>query len=411
MEKREVNISRRIAVLACRNLSNQLSKMNGFLNFNHIRVHVVDEGKLYEAIWAICRGEPAEMHRQEIDSTVAIHSRKPLTHTVDKASTLMRSIEASVEARSCQKKLVTLFAAEEYLRVAYDYDCSNGGTKAQQAAFNILTEMFSPRFMKNFILKGRPQVDPVVKSRLYDKAFDRRYAFSNEMDIRTMAHDRYLSKYFSRDDFFLKPKRRGLFQYKTEAVTLLPRPMEDEIDIKLFRKLNVMEYADMPLHHKQRKVVNLNARCRDIFECPVRVLPSKAKYLQIELKTKHSYIMSYYNNGLRVGMNRKETAEYYLRKEAEMYQSIWHTDESVYCDGETITLHTGIDIPIPEGQAPYEVLHRVNAVYAALFGFTPDDVETGMKWSDKSVRKAYTDEGMANYRFAVTGARMSGILR
>lgn len=409
MDKSASNIATRIAELACRNLAAKLCRVNDIRNYSVIRVRVVNRDALLEAVWAVCRGAQIGSQAKKIADSVAVTSKRKLQHTVNKRAVLAESVAASVEARSCQKKLVTLFAAEEYLRVAYDYDRDSPERSASRTAVQALAAMHSDRFLDNFILKGRPQVDPGVKARLADKAFDRRYAFSSELDIRSVAHDKYMSKLFTRDDFFLSKKNA-----RARTVNNVPvgsHQSTDEIDIKLFRRLNVMEFAEMPLHNKRRKLVNLNARSRDIFECPVPVLPSKQRFLLIELRTKRSYIYSCYNNGLRVGMNRKETAEYYMRREAEMYQEIWHTDESIYCDGETVTLHTGMTFPVPEGRAPYEVLHEINAVYAALFGFTADDASSCGSWASRSARQAYTDEGLANYRYAVTNARLSGVLR
>lgn len=413
MNRLENNVSARIAELACRNLASKLCRVNDIRNYSVIRVRILDREGLLEAIWRVCRGGSVDGEAEAIANAVAVTSKRKLAHTVNKKAVMAESVAASVAARSAQSRLATLFAVEEYLRVAYDYDQETGGTGAMSLALDSVRKLYSGKMLYDFILRGRPQVDPGAKARLADRAFDRRYAFSSEMDVRSMAHKRYVSKFLPRDDFFLK-KSAGPVDKARTASSRVPVPTVQpvgEIDIRLFRRLNVMEYAEMPLHNKRRKLVNLNARSRDLFECPVPVLPAKQRFLSIELRTKRSYIYSCYANGLRVGMNGKETAEYYMLREAEMYQEIWHTDESVYCDGETITLHTGTVLQVPPDRAPYEILHEANAVYAALFGFTPDDAASAGSWQWRSARQAYTDEGLANYRYAVVNARLSGVLR
>ena len=48
-------------------------------------------------------------------------------------------------------------------------------------------------------------------------------------------------------------------------------------------------------------------------------------------------------------------------------------------------------------------------MYASLFGFTADDMQGN--WLYDSIRRAYTDEGVANYRLALINAREKGKVR
>ena len=59
-----------------------------------------------------------------------------------------------------------------------------------------------------------------------------------------------------------------------------------------------------------------------------------------------------------------------------------------------------------------QFFHKVNTTYAALFGFRDrEDSRGGREWLYDAIRKAYTDEGMADYRLAMIDAKLSGKLK
>ena len=92
-----------------------------------------------------------------------------------------------------------------------------------------------------------------------------------------------------------------------------------------------------------------------------------------------------------------------------MYQYIWQTSGAVYSRDGSIYFPDGRAIAIPSAMSDYEFFHKINTVYAALFGFTSDDAVGGSNWLIDSIRSAYTDEGNALYRLAVIDERTKHI--
>ena len=100
--------------------------------------------------------------------------------------------------------------------------------------------------------------------------------------------------------------------------------------------------------------------------------------------------------------------DYYYQQEMKMYQHMWGTEELVYIKGGRMYFPNGTSIVVPHNTEPWSLLHKVNATYGSLFGYTSDDAEGGSNWLYDSIRCAYTDEGLAEYRLAMIDARLKG---
>jgi hypothetical protein len=162
----------------------------------------------------------------------------------------------------------------------------------------------------------------------------------------------------------------------------------------------------MPLQKRRRRFVNLQSKNRDVELCPERNLSIKRQFSQIEATTKHTYIMNYFNDHIGSAEDRRL---YYFDQEAWMYKYIWQIEGNIYSQAGNIYLPDGKALSIPDSMTDYEFFHRVNTVYAALFGFTDSDVVGGNNWLIDSIRKAYTDEGNALYRLSIIDKRLEAI--
>ena len=174
----------------------------------------------------------------------------------------------------------------------------------------------------------------------------------------------------------------------------------------IIAQLYQTSFANIPLQKRRRRFVNLKSKNRDVEICPENALGVKRQFSQIEATTKHTYIMNYFNDNMQLGSDR---SSYYFEQEAWMYKYMWQTDGIIYAQSGNIYLPDGTAIAIPDSMTDYEFFHRINTVYAALFGFTPEDAVGGANWLIDSIRSAYTDEGNALYRLTVIDKRLENI--
>jgi hypothetical protein len=103
-----------------------------------------------------------------------------------------------------------------------------------------------------------------------------------------------------------------------------------------------------------------------------------------------------------------DTNRQFFNFEANMYRKLWNIDKPIVYRNGKLIFPDGAIAAVENGKLPFETLHKINAIYAALFGFGPDDISNPTDWLYNSIRAAYTDEGNAMYRMAMIEARLKG---
>lgn len=422
MDKKMENVCLRVTKLACVRVAEHLAGINGLKDASEIKIRVKDRDALMQIVAAIIQKGHSEQYQDRIEAVLSVKSAAKLKHDVNWVRIFLQNVDACRDARVCQKRILDLLAAEQYLLAAYEYDVKHRSSKAMQLAKKVVIRLHSERFLEGFPLFGKPKIDAGLKSSLSKRAFDTWYSYTSSESVIAMAKNRYLSVYRNRKDFFLTgaaPESQGLqnrtaARHAVQAKAVIPVPekeAEPVMDMRLLEYLYGTGFADMPLKGKRRKFVNLAVRSKDVRDMPRRMLVTKKRFLTIESLTKHSYIYGFYEDHIKGVLTGEAVFQYYLQKEAEMYQVIRYMQDNINLDRNIFYFPDGVSLQIPAGQTAYDFLHKVNTIYAALFGFSQEDSRGGGMWLEDSVRSAYTDEGVADYRLGIVAARLSGQMR
>lgn len=408
MKEKEKNIALKVARLACRNLAAELAWVNGMKTAAGIHILVKGKDRLLQATWDVMHGVAAKDRYDVVRRSVQVRTAKPLAHSVDAARVFLQSVEFSSDARVCQRRLLDVWPAARLLQAAYEFDSVREGSRAVESARRTVQSVCGARFLENFTFVGRPDVDPRLRDDLIRRAFDSRFAFTSQATIRSMAESRYQQIYLSGKPFFASSDPGdGETVQVPPVMDLAVRP--GGMNINLLYALYRGESVRQPLSGVVRYMVNLPMCCQDICAMPLRLLETKRKHLLIDVRSRRSYILSHYDDLFKGKMDGNALSLHYTQKEAEMYQAIWNTDGALMAGAEAVILPDGMSIAVPKGEQVHMFLHEINTIYAALFGCDPAaDQKGGKRWLEDAIRKAYTDEGMADYRAAVATARLEG---
>lgn len=417
MNEKSYNMYLRMVKLACRNVRAAVCQENGITEKDQVQVKVRDRDGLVNIVAAIMQSpDSAEtIYASRVEKRVVIVTDVKLLHAVDTTTVFIQSILKSRSARICQKQIINYLMAERYLDAAWDYDQQHPmQKKALTAAKEVITQKYSLNFLGGFIFDDRPRVEPHILVGLKSQAFDARYSLVTEDQNDKMVDRKYAMDLGARNDVFLaaSPVSFSVNTVKSAQDTsqksmidvFIKRSKKSETDI--ISQLYTTSFADMPLQKRRRRFVNLQSKNRDVELCPERNLSIKRQFSQIEATTKHTYIMNYFNDHIGSAEDRRL---YYFDQEAWMYKYIWQIEGNIYSQAGNIYLPDGKALSIPDSMTDYEFFHRVNTVYAALFGFTDSDVVGGNNWLIDSIRKAYTDEGNALYRLSIIDKRLEAI--
>lgn len=423
MNEKTYNMYLRMMKLACNNIQYEICRINGLSNIKLVQVRIRNKEQLINYVGLILQNstDAVALYSNKIDPLLIVSTEVMISHTLTPSVVFINSIIKSKEARVCQKQLMDYTMAEMYLNEAYLYDIKHPYNQvvdsALEKAKDIITKIYSLTFLSNFVFDcGKPKLEENTKANLVSQAFDKRYAFTDEATNEKLIRKKYAAEFGSRTDFFLMDAAERKKALKMDSVKnagkLTPSTMsvleEHNVssDTLMITELYKSTFANLPLQNRRRKFVNLKVRNRDIMLCPRRNLVSKKQYANIESMTKHHYIYDFYDDQIPVDI--VDTNDYYFSQEVHMYQYMWNTTGLVHNNNGKLYFPDGTNLPITKGMQAYEFLHKINTVYAALFGFSPDDMRGGKNWLYDSIRRAYTDEGTADYRLAMIDARISG---
>ena len=417
MNEKSYNMYLRMVKLACRNVRAAVCQENGITEKEQVQVKIRDREGLVRIVAAIMQSpDSAEtIYASRVEKRVVVLTEASLLHPVDTTTVFIQSILKSRSARICQRQLINYLMAERYLDAAWDYDQQHPSQKtALNSAKDVITEKYSLNFLGGFVFEDRPRIEPHILRGLKAQAFDTRYFLVTEEQNDKMVDRKYASEFGIRNDVFIVSAPVSFSVNTVKSVqdasqksmmdVFIKRVKKSETDI--ITQLYSTSFADMPLQKRRRRFVNLASKNRDVELCPEKNLAVKRQFAQIEATTKHTYIMNYFNDHITSSDDRRV---YYFDQEAWMYKYIWQVEGNIYSQGGNIYLPDGKALEIPDSMTDYEFFHRVNTVYAALFGFNESDVVGGNNWLIDSIRKAYTDEGNALYRLTIIDKRLEAI--
>lgn len=417
MNEKSYNMYLRMVKLACRNVKTAVCRENGITDTNMIQVKIRDRDGLVEMVSAIVRTpESAEtVYASRVSKRIVISTDVTLLHQVNTAAVFIQSILKSRTARICQKQIVNYLMAERYLDAAWDYDKQNpvedGSMPNVEYAKSVIVDRYSLNFIGGFLLDDRPRIEPSILQGLKAQAFDPDYSLTTEEQNAKLVDRRYARDFGMRTDVFLTATPAS---FKVDTVKDTEQKSMIDVFIKkqktseteIIAQLYQTSFANIPLQKRRRRFVNLRSKNRDVEICPESALKIKRQFSQIEATTKHAYIMDYFNDNMQPGSTRDT---YYFDQEAWMYKYMWQVEGLIYEQAGSIYLPDGSAIEVPDSMLPHEFFHRINTVYAALFGFTPEDAVGGSNWLIDSIRSAYTDEGNALYCLTVIDKRLENI--
>ena len=419
MNDKVYNRCLKIARLGCESVRRGLAVANNIQNQDVISVKVKGRDKLVEYVEKIMKHSTNALavYRSRVHSLLVVESDdKRLVKTAIAGELFIKSVLKSRESRMCQKQLVDLISAEIYFQEAalYDrrYPYKQIADSAIEYAKHVVLRLQPSAFMKYFQFDSKPHIDENVYKTLVTQAFDKRYALGTMENIKELANKKYESDYVSRKDFFVETNRKTgvsvsdtrLIEAKRTITSVKDRVFTPESLI--IADLYKGAFANLSSQNKIRRFVNLKARNSDIDICPIRNLSAKRQFATIDAMTMHRYIYDFYTDHKPANIMSKDLPIYYFKQELGMYRNMWGEDANVIYKNGKLYFGDGSSVAVPDDVAPHEGLHRVNAAYGALFGFTPDDMKGD--WLSDSVRQAYTSEGMAEYRLAMIDARMKG---
>ena len=406
--------------LACSNVKRELVVINGFTSASCISIRIRSKNKITKIVEDIIYNPKMAINKYEdvVNDLLVITSTEDFLHNTSYGRIFVESILREREARIAQKKLIDFLAAEKYLRRAAEYDRlhrpKNRYEGALETAKDNIINVFSLNFLSNFsFVNNAPAIDKYTLETLESLAFDKRFSFIRKDDIRAKVERCFIRKLAILNDDFLEmtddQKRAIRFdvirnEYKKDDVSTgfadaLVEAQESTAAITVFKLLTDVDRFPTKTG-KLRRVANLKEENVDILRCPLKQLSAKKQFAEIEVRTKRSYIYSYFASKL-IG----NPDDYYYVKEQEMYRKIRKVDGNVKCKNGKLYLPDGITIEIESGMKPYEMLHKVNCLLAAMFGFTNKDAYDGKDWIEGTIRSAYTDEGVGEYRLELIRMR------
>lgn len=404
MNEKSYNMYSKVIKLACRNVKLAFCQENGITDTGHVRVKIRDRDGLVTITAAVFKNpESAKaVFSSRVQKRVSVLTELTDTKPIDIADVFIGSLLESRVSRVCQKRLILYLMAERYLMAAHSYDEAHPGEEKDQYlnyAKGVITERYSLNFIGGFVFDEGPRIESSVLTGLRELAFNPMYALTSEELTMKTVDRRYAREFESMRDVFvtgtpvafdITDSKRVSDKSMIDVFVKKHKLSENEIITQLYES----SFATMPLYKRRRRFVNLKSKNRDVEICPVGSLRIKRQFAQIEATTKHTYIINYFNQNRQLSA---DTDTYFFEQEAWMYHYMWQTTGVIYHQAGSIYLPDDTIIEVPENMKPWEFFHRVNTVYAALFGFTPEDARGGNNWLIDSIRSAYTDEGNALY--------------
>ena len=393
---------------ALANIQSEMGRLNVVVSRN-IDVKVSDVDAVLDIIRNITK-HPASALRdysKQVDKYIVVQvlehgmPKQQDIHRRTAGAVFVESILRSVSARSAQLRLVGLFAAERFLHDAYSYDMRNqvtGSNTAMEQAKKSLLKILRPGSIVDFdFTQAGPVINSSVRNALENVAYDSRFSFMDRDTVQRISIKKYETVFVPEEKLFGHVVQGG----PVLSSAVLPSSVQSsEVTASLLGLDHMYRgmFASLPVTGRRRRLVNLRSRNNDIMIAPVSSLHTKRQFARIEMMSKHSFIMDYYNDQMPDGLDGSGMAQYFFRQEDAMYRRIWGHQKSVHYSQGALHFPDGTVMHVPKNLTPHEFFHKVNTVYAALFGFTGTDTSGGSEWLYDSVRKAYTDEGQAGYR-------------
>lgn len=417
MNEKSYNMYSRVIKIACRNVRTAFCQENGIAeDAADVHVRIRDRDGLVDIAAAVFKNpESAKaVFYTRVQKRISVVSGMTQTGHIDAADVFIGSLLESRASRVCQKRLVVYLMAERYLSAACAYDRAHPEEEKDKYlsyAKGVIAEKYSLNVIGGFLFDDRPRIEPSVLNGLREVAFHPMYSLITEEMTMKAAERRYAAEFESRHDVFvtgtpvafnMAPEQAASDKSMIDVFVKKHKMSENEIIMRLYET----SFASLPLHKRRRRFVNLKARNRDVEICPAGSLSIKRQFAQIEATTKHAYIISYFNQNMPPSA---DPDTYFFDQEAWMYHYMWQTQGVIYHQAGSIYLPDDTVVEIPESMKPWEFFHRVNTVYAALFGFSPEDAKGGCNWLIDSIRSAYTDEGNALYCLMLMDNRIKEI--
>ena len=425
MKPNTYNMYLKIVSLACSNVKTEICNLNMFKG-DEVTVQIRGKDNMVDLADKISKNpsDAIAKHSKDADKLLVIRSTEPTIKMLTAGRIFVESVLSSRSSRVAQRRLVQYGAVEKFLGEAYVYDSKHqsqaGVNSAMSKAKNIVTKKCSLAVLGSFDFdRGRPVLDSTIKKELEQSAFNARFAFLTKEKLAEMIEKKYKEDFAGLTSEFsaAKPVSPIESMKVDKAINVKKQPpvQSKETPITshtlLLNELWNKKFADLPLLNKRRKFVNLSVRHNDVFVAPKPVLIRFRQASVVESMTKHQFIMDYYLDAKPADFEEPDVARYLFRQENNMYKYMWGENKGVRCNNGRLYFPDGTNMLVPSDMTPHEFFHRVNAIYAALFGFNKEDVKGGNDWLYDAVREAYTDEGMAEYRLEVINNRLKSMER
>ena len=424
MDGKAYNVYLKMVKFGCENVRAEICRIN-FFNGDEVTVKVRGTESLVALAEKIAKHPQTAVavYSDEVDKRLVVRSTEPTVKMKSASGIFIESVISSQKARDASLKLVDLHASLKFLHDGYVYDVkfppAAGVDGALEKAKAYISGTHSLSFLSMFdFLPTGPAINEVVAKELELTACNERFSHTTMADIERVAVNKYTELFASRTSLFSQTDNNVKNAVKLETVkkkmnTVKMHSKVTPITSKTI-SLDVLfsgTLSEIPLNGKKRILTNLKSRQNAVLIMPEYILPSKRQRAKIEYMSNHKYIMDYYADTIKKAGNTMSVAQHLFREENRMYKFMWGSVQSVHFERGRLIFPDGSNIIVPKGQAPHEFFHKVNAVYAALFGYTSADARSGDDWVYNSIRKAYTEEGMADYVLALIDARMSGKLK
>ena len=417
------NVYIKMIKLACNNVRTEICRLNMFSDNNIVQVKIRGKDSLIRLTERIVKNSKnaITLYSQKADKHLVIRCSEPTVRMLTASEIFVESIVKSKEARVAQKRLVELLATEQFLHEAYVYDSRHkaGLSSAMDKAKDIVTDIYTINILGSFDFTAMgPFINPELRKVLEDTAFDRKFSFMSKDTVVKLSKSKYQKLYHAKVSLFAKDAAankaaRQVSAAKKAIKQARVHSKETPITSKtlLLTDLYRGAFATLPLDGRRRKFINLKMRNNDIMIAPKSALVTKRQFASIASMSHHKYIMDYYSDQMPADLDKQDAAQYLFRQENKMYKYMWGAEKSVHYQNGRLYFPDGTNMVIPKEYAPHEFFHKVNTTYAALFGFGKQDKRGGKEWLYDAIRKAYTDEGTADYRLSMIEARLSGKLK
>ena len=426
MQDKAFNYYLIVSKLAGNNVRRALCQENGFSDIQIVSVRFRSKNEianLVRDIMAYSKMDAVNHFKEIAGVLLSVSCSQKINHVIDFGRIFVESVLKSKDARNCQKQLVDYLMVEIYFSEAYEYDKNhgmNGKYTAVDKAKAKVRELYSLNFLSGFIFEDAkcPIMDLTLKDQLAHRAFNPIYSCTNLEMTNELVRKKYKNDFsvFKSDftgNFDQIDRYFNVYEFKKQMDNPINAVVDNFCNKALSHSVNPINDMDffrsffvkLPTAKRNRKFVNLKNRNSDIITCPLRKLSQKKQYNDIEYRTKRNFIFDCYKDRLPKVSNIEES-RHYFNYEAAMYRKLMRMESAIAYRQGRLHLPDGSIVAVPLNMQPYEVLHKINIVYAAFFGFTGEDVANPTDWLYNAIRAAYTDEGVALYRQHIIDIRL-----